>query len=388
MQVKFVRKTHYFFSAGKDGVVKYWDADSFTQILVMPGHLKEIWAMQVSTNGNFFVTASHDFSMRVWKRTDEQVFLEEEREKAMEEAFEKDVLEEEHYDPTAEMNEEVGRGGVRTLDSINAGERLVSALELVGKEMEAYRQYETALAQWQEDAQYLKTATDEGKPLPPDPSPLLVGKTPSQYLFNTMSGISANHLEDALLVIPFAYVNILFPYLKEWLSLRKRPELVCRVLFFLLHVHQGQLIASASQQQLIESLYSQTRKSLLEQKDDIGFNRAAISHLKQWLTSNDTGRFDDTPEDVKMDAGMENGEGSDVDMEELAGNWESDEEQAEQSIHHNGAVKNILAVKEEDVKKEGANKKKRKQKGDEAEAPEEKAKTFTTKGKRRKTKLN
>jgi len=26
--VKFVKKTHYFFSGSKDGVVRYWDADS------------------------------------------------------------------------------------------------------------------------------------------------------------------------------------------------------------------------------------------------------------------------------------------------------------------------------------------------------------------------
>lgn len=27
--VKFQPETHYFFSCGKDGVVKYWDADRF-----------------------------------------------------------------------------------------------------------------------------------------------------------------------------------------------------------------------------------------------------------------------------------------------------------------------------------------------------------------------
>jgi U3 small nucleolar RNA-associated protein 12 len=34
----FQPNTHYFFSAGKDGTIKYWDADRFEQILLLPGH--------------------------------------------------------------------------------------------------------------------------------------------------------------------------------------------------------------------------------------------------------------------------------------------------------------------------------------------------------------
>jgi U3 small nucleolar RNA-associated protein 12 len=30
-QVKFVKKTHYFFSASKDKVIRYWDADSVSK---------------------------------------------------------------------------------------------------------------------------------------------------------------------------------------------------------------------------------------------------------------------------------------------------------------------------------------------------------------------
>jgi U3 small nucleolar RNA-associated protein 12 len=30
--IKFVPKTHYFFSCGKDGGIKQWDADSFERI--------------------------------------------------------------------------------------------------------------------------------------------------------------------------------------------------------------------------------------------------------------------------------------------------------------------------------------------------------------------
>lgn len=42
MSVAFVNKTHYVFTAGKDGMVKYWDADKFELLLELPGHHSEV----------------------------------------------------------------------------------------------------------------------------------------------------------------------------------------------------------------------------------------------------------------------------------------------------------------------------------------------------------
>ena len=38
MAVQFVRDTHYFLSAGKDRLIKYWDADTFELVLTLRGH--------------------------------------------------------------------------------------------------------------------------------------------------------------------------------------------------------------------------------------------------------------------------------------------------------------------------------------------------------------
>jgi WD40 repeat protein len=43
--------------------------------------------MTVSKSGSFIVSGAHDRSIRVWDQTQEQVFLEEEREKEMEAVF-------------------------------------------------------------------------------------------------------------------------------------------------------------------------------------------------------------------------------------------------------------------------------------------------------------
>lgn len=77
--------------AGKDKVVKYWDADKFEQLLTLEGHHGEVWCMALSAHGDFLVTGSHDRSLRRWERTDEPFFVEEEREKRLESLFEADL---------------------------------------------------------------------------------------------------------------------------------------------------------------------------------------------------------------------------------------------------------------------------------------------------------
>ena len=45
----------------------------FENIQNLEGHHGEIWALALSHQGNFVVTASHDKSIRVWEKLDEPV---------------------------------------------------------------------------------------------------------------------------------------------------------------------------------------------------------------------------------------------------------------------------------------------------------------------------
>jgi U3 small nucleolar RNA-associated protein 12 len=44
--LRFVRRTHNFFTSSKDGSVRYWDGDRFEQILVLNGHFAEVRFVQ------------------------------------------------------------------------------------------------------------------------------------------------------------------------------------------------------------------------------------------------------------------------------------------------------------------------------------------------------
>ena len=78
--IKFVKETHYFFSCSKDRCVKYINADTYECIMVFSDHHGEVWAINLSSIGDQLFTVSADKSMRVWRKTSQQLFLEEEKE--------------------------------------------------------------------------------------------------------------------------------------------------------------------------------------------------------------------------------------------------------------------------------------------------------------------
>ena len=82
---------HVSCCAGKDRLVKYWDVDKFQLLLELPGHQAEVWAVVVSSLGDFIITAGHDRSFRRWERTEEPFFIEEEQERRLESLFEADA---------------------------------------------------------------------------------------------------------------------------------------------------------------------------------------------------------------------------------------------------------------------------------------------------------
>ena len=61
VQVSFVKGTHYVFTCGKDGALKYWDADRWELLLSLGGHRGETWALAVSSLGDFVITGGFSY---------------------------------------------------------------------------------------------------------------------------------------------------------------------------------------------------------------------------------------------------------------------------------------------------------------------------------------
>lgn len=258
---------HHFFSTSKDRTIKYWDADKFEQIQRIDGHHGEIWALAVSHSGTFIVSASHDKSIRVWDETDEQIFLEEEREKEIEELYEKTLTTSLGNDPNSEDQDgEVAAASKQTVETLMAGERIVEALNLGMVDLDVVRE-------WKEMRHINKAVA------PPQRNPIFMalgGISAELYVMNTLQRIKASALHDALLVLPFTAIPLLFTFINIFAMRSMDIPLTCRVLFFMLKIHHRQIVASKTMRTMLDGIRANLRQALKTQKDEMGYNMAAL----------------------------------------------------------------------------------------------------------------
>lgn len=290
MSVVFEPETHNLFSVGKDKLVKYWDGDKFENIQKLEGHQSEIWALAIAGSGDFIVTGSHDRSIRVWARTDEPLFLEEEREKELEELYENNLTSSfdddgnslgplqhgqgDDLEDTEMMTHDdethVGRAGKQTIETLKAGERLMEALDIGKADLELQREYK-------------ETLKKNPKAAMPTRNVILAALDVSaeKYVMDVTNRIRAAQLEDALLVLPFDKVISLFVFIDLWAQHRWNIPLVSRVLSTSLQIHHRQIVANQVMRPTLESLRNALRSGLELHKNQIGYNIAGLKFLKQ-----------------------------------------------------------------------------------------------------------
>ncbi|KAJ6699226.1 WD REPEAT-CONTAINING PROTEIN 3 [Salix purpurea] len=283
MAVQFVRNTHYMFSVGKDRLVKYWDADKFELLLTLEGHHADVWGLAVSSRGDFLVTGSHDRSLRRWDRTEEPFFIEEEKEKRLEEMFEADIenaFENKHV-PREELPEEgaVALAGKKTQETLTATDLIIDALDVAEVELQR-------IAEHQEE-------NTTGNVTEYQPNVVMLGLSPSNYVLRAFTNIHTNDLEQALLALPFSDGLKLLSYFKDWTSNPDKVELVCRVTTVLLQTHYNQLVTTPAARPVLTLLKDILYERVKESKDTLGFNLAAMDHLKQLMASRSDALFRD-----------------------------------------------------------------------------------------------
>lgn len=269
MQVAFERGSHNFWTVGKDRLVKYWDGDRFEQIQKLEGHHGEVWALAVSHYGEFVVTGSHDKSIRVWEKTEEPLFLEEEREREMEQHL---------ADQVQQQQEESGDGEVEpahlaTAATLMSGEKIMEAIELADADRQLTRDYEESKA---------KAGSNLAEALmPPTRSVLLMGASPEDHVRSVLEKVPAAQMEDALLVLPFKQVISLLEYLDLWAADVHNTPIVTRVLFFMLRTHHHQIVSNRVMRTTLLSIRLRLRAALDTQKSSLGFNKAALRYVKR-----------------------------------------------------------------------------------------------------------
>ncbi len=255
--LRFVRKTHYFFTASKDGTVRYWDADRFEQILLLNGHAAEVSCLAVSRTGAYVLSGGMDRQIRVWERTKDMVFLEEERERELEDMFDEvdgskggdqgtagilqrrrqgdDEDELDGDDDAAGDDQPQSEAAVRrSVLSVAAGDRIMEAIELADQETKDIATFNRAQK---------KAGRDEKR----RPNPMLLGMEPPLYILWVLRTIKSADLEQSLLGLPLNHMERLLHYLILLLRSSRGVELCSKIAIFLVKTHQSQVSECARQ---------------------------------------------------------------------------------------------------------------------------------------------
>lgn len=167
----------------------------------MEGQRDECWSMSISDYGEILTSSSQDRMIRVWRRTDEPLFLDEEKDKGMQEFFESKLIEDDvlqankdrkgyadgdekekrenlgfMYDEN-KMNNDLLSAGKRSMETVKGGE---SILEALGKcEEEKYK----------EDHEKNK-------------NPIMFDISEELYLLRRIEKIPTSELEESMQIIP------------------------------------------------------------------------------------------------------------------------------------------------------------------------------------------
>lgn len=290
MQVAFEKNSHYFWTVGKDRMLKYWDGDKFELIQKLAGHQGEVWALAVSQQGDFVATGSHDKSIRIWEKTEEPLFLEEERERELEEAHDAalaDQLNRTDLDDDGEDAPEAEGVQKQTAETLMAGEKIMDALELADTEREQWAEYEAEKARLGADGANL--------PQPTGSAELKArGVTPEEHVYQTLAKIPAAQMEDALLVLPFRHVVSLLGYLDAWAKADRDIVLTSRLLLFLVRTHHSQIVANRVMRSQLVDLRKNVRAALEAHRTRMGYNLAALRFLKnRWESDRTAGLLEE-----------------------------------------------------------------------------------------------
>lgn len=228
--------------------------------------------------------------------------MEEEKEKRLESLFEADL---EQQQAAAEREAAAGTAGDgdgggaapagrRTIESVGAADSIVDALDVAANEERKAAEYRAA----QDEAAAAAAARADADGLPaagrrkrvaaaraavkkPPSNPLMLGLAPGAYVLRCISGVRASDLEQALLLLPFADALRLMGYLSDWLGQGAHVELCCRAAALLLRLHHAQLVATPAARGALTALQARLRGAAQGLKDTLGFNVAALRHLRR-----------------------------------------------------------------------------------------------------------
>ena len=245
--VRFVPKTHYILSTGRDGRVRYWDCDSnLDRILNFEkAHFGDAWGLAVSQDASFFVSVGKDRRIRRYNRTRDLVFIDEEKAKEMELKIELEEEQANNQEQFISANQESISATKKTMESIEASDRLIQLLDQMASNTDEEED---------EDQKLTRLGVEVAK---------------------ACRSTSPQDLQDALIFFPMIRVIPLLISFAYALRARVEVELIAKSALSLIKTHGGRL-GNVKDRDALEFLQKHLREAVWELRDLMGTNLAGL----------------------------------------------------------------------------------------------------------------
>ncbi|GIX63417.1 WD repeat-containing protein 3 [Babesia caballi] len=300
VKCRWINNTHYLVTTGLDSLIKLWDCDTYELICQLRGHSTAVRSLAVSSDAHFFVSASDDSTIRFWRRSDEQIFLSEEREKELELQLEHEVVRDDlNQAIPVDRDALLNKATRRTVESVKATEELMRVID----EAEEYRQALADHRKRVEESSDMAAgsgalsrygAPDTAVPKEPEPPLELFNRTPTEHVMMAVSGLTHSVIHEVLIALPFIYAEKLLGYivssLESYSALCGRGhvnlhsvEMASKAALLLVQIYFRQFFALRHQRPLIARLEKLLPSALQHEMDRMLRNKAALEYLKGLL---------------------------------------------------------------------------------------------------------
>lgn len=234
-------------------------------------------SLAISRTGACVLSAGMDRQVRVWERTSDIVFLEEEKELELERRF--DSIDSRNEGQTGDIlgrksangddQEELPQSEAavkQSVLSVAAGDRILAAIELADQELKT-----------------ISNARKHNKPDTETPKNLLMlGMGPTAYVLWVLKSVKQAELEQSLLILPVEHVSRILYYLVLLLRKGQGVEICSRVAVFLVKTHQHQIQANNWKlARPLQELKRLLRLRLGEYRSMVGFNISGLQLAAQ-----------------------------------------------------------------------------------------------------------
>ncbi|CRH01446.1 U3 snoRNA-associated small subunit rRNA processing protein, putative [Plasmodium relictum] len=218
-KIQFFNESNNLISISRDGYIKMWDAVKFECICTIDGSFGILTSLVINYNDDFFLTSGTHKSIRYWKRGDDLIFLEEERDKELNLQIEKEAVRNDlAYPSSVEKNVLLNKATIKTIETIKSSEKLIEYLDIIDEELTLLDVYYKNLTAYQEAKKKNELPDFVQPPTKPNSRPELLNKDPYEFIIEIVCNIKNNILNEVLISLPFSYAYKLLDYIKTYLK--------------------------------------------------------------------------------------------------------------------------------------------------------------------------